>query len=186
MKALARRILRLFGLDPHWLVVVIALGVFPAGCGEGTAPSAVPSPTPSASCNVTISGQAVTVTGPICGDGNGSVNNPPASTPAPTPGASSCEQREVHYYETIVVQALARVPPRQAMDAHIASLASLIRGAGLQVQTFAANSPDTVSRDEIAVKASNGFSETYDVWQGDFTAGSPHVLYIQTCSPARF
>jgi hypothetical protein len=37
--------------------------------------------------------------------------------------------------------------------------------------------------DEISIKNSNSFSETYDVWNA---SGFPQLLYINTCTPARF
>ena len=171
--------------QPFGCSVLIAIlcitSVFVVGCQQAPESPAAPS---SPQCSTVGPNSGIM----ICVDGNGNTFyiNVPTPTPTPTPSVPKCTKEAEHLYEVNVVQAAQAIPPNQSMEAHIASLATALEKAGFKTKAFVANSTDSLSRDELAVKAGDGLSETYDAWQGDFVTGSPHVLYVETCKPARF
>lgn len=156
-----------------------------AGCGNGVEPTPVPKN--QATCNVTINGQSVSVTGPICGSGSVTVTQPsptPAPSPSASPGQASCLKRTDHVYEANVINAWRSLAVVQTtLAAHKAAIIAALKPMG-----FDAISGGLLSIDEIAVKVPGGaFSETYDLGLGDLAAGHvAQVLYVSTCVPAIF
>lgn len=175
--ALFRALFRRF-FGPLFFALLVAL-IIP-GCGQGAATPTLAAPT-QPQCSAGNGGVQ------ICIDGNGNVVTitVPMSTPTPTatPGAADCVKRIPEYQENVLQAWRSIVPAEPTMGGHILALVAAIKKAG-----FLATSGGTLAKDEIAIKTATGaFSETYDVWQGDFTAEfSAQVLYVATCTPARF
>lgn len=118
----------------------------------------------------------------ICIDGNGNVvtiNPAGTPTPTPTPSSPNCS-KGIPIYQEIVVQAEVGIPATQSQASYMAALVAKLKTAG-----FLSTMGGLLPSDEIAIKtsATAPFSETYDVWRADNT---PHVLYQETCTPARF
>lgn len=162
----------------------LGLAVLLAGCDSGIEPT--PLPTSQATCNVTISGQSVVVTGPICGSGNGSVTTPaptPSPSPSGSPGVSSCVKRNPLYESNVINAWKSIAVPEKLVAGHVLAMVQAMRAA-----SFEATSGGLLSPDEIAVKVRGGaFSETYDVWLGDLALeNKQQVLYVATCTPASF
>ena len=166
-------------------LILFLAAILLAGCDSGIEPT--PIPTNQATCNVTINGQNVTVTGPICGSGSVTVTQPsptPAPSPSGSPGAASCIKRADHVYEGNVMNAWRSIAvPEKGVAGHVAAMV-----AALRAMQFEATSGGLLSPDEVAVKVKGGtFSETYDVWLGDLALESKQqVLYVATCTPASF
>jgi hypothetical protein len=164
-----------------FIAMALVVALVAAGCGNGVEPT--PLPTSQATCNVTINGQSVTITGPVCGSGNGTVTQP-APTPAPSasPAASACIKRTPIYQDNVVNAWRSIATPEKTLAGHIAALVAALKAA-----QFEATSGGLLSIDEIAVKAKGGaFSETYDVGLGDLSVHVAQVLYVATCTPASF
>lgn len=165
--------------------IALGLALLLAGCGNGVEPTELP--TNQAVCNVTINGQSITVTGPICGNGSVSVTQPtptPAPSPSGSPSQSSCIKRTDHVYEANVMNAWRSIAvPEKGVAGHVAAMVAAIRA-----MQFEATSGGLLSPDEVAIKVKGGsFSETYDVWLGDLSLESKQqVLYVATCTPASF
>lgn len=143
-------------------------------CSEGanceanktTGPSALPSPAPSASATPT-----------------------PSPTPSATPlslceflppsTSTSCVANQPLQLDVRVARAAALIPaPLPTTESsYITALLAAIRSQG----ACAIQHP--TSSDEIIIKLANTYSETYDVWNA---AQHPQVLYVQTCTPAKF
>lgn len=162
----------------------LALAVLLAGCDSGIEPSAIP--TNQATCNVTINGQSVVITGPVCGSGNGSVVSPaptPSPSPPGSPGVSSCVKRNPLYESNVINAWRSIAVPERTLAGHLAAMV-----AAMKAMQFEATSGGLLAPDEIAVKVKGGaFSETYDVWLGDLSLeNKQQVLYVSTCTPAVF
>jgi hypothetical protein len=140
-------------------------------CDQQTEPTPLD---PKANCQVGVGGFTV------CIDGHGNVitiNNPPP-TPSPSPdGVARCS-KGIQLYEENVGQAARTVPIAQSLESYKSALLANLRLAG-----FKGSSGGLLSSDEIAVKINDAFSETYDIQRAD---GLFQVLYVETCSPARF
>lgn len=176
-KAIQALLRRVFG--PLFFALLLATAS--TGCEKATAPSPYP---PQATCNVTISGQSVVVTGPICGGGDGSVTQPsPSASPSATPGTSKCEKRNEIYSVNVVNAWRSLAIPEKTLAGHLPAMV-----AALKAMQFEATSGGLLAPDEIAVKVRGGaFSETYDLWLGDLTLeNKAQVLYVATCTPASF
>lgn len=163
-------------------LLVLALAAALTACDSGIEPT--PIPTSQATCNVTINGQTVVITGPICGSGNGTVT-PPSPTPSPSasPGSSTCIKRTPVYEANVVNAWKSIAAPEKTLEGHKAAMIAALKAA-----QFEATSGGLLSVDEIAVKVKGGaFSETYDLGLGDLAAGHvAQVLYVATCTPASF
>ncbi len=134
-----------------------------------------------ATADVTAPTNICTVTGAgatICGSGSITITLPAATpTPATGGGAPSCG-KGIPAYEQNLIIAEQGIPAAQSMETYIVALTSALTKVGFKVGTG-----NGLPGDEIAVKITDSFSETYDVWRAD---GTPQVLYQATCSPARF
>jgi len=151
--------------------VLAILSAAAIACQQAPAPTAA---TPAPVCSAGNGNGTL-----ICIDGNGNtVTITAPATPTPTPSSSpKCIQNAAPLYTENVVIAGRGLVASQPMAAYIDALAANLKAAGFRVAMAPAVSPD-----EIAVGIS-GFSETFDVWRAD---GTPHVLYIETCTPGKF
>lgn len=154
------------------LVAFIVAGI--SACGNGIEkPSPIPT-TSGQSCPAVITGNANAVN---CGTGN-SVTQNPAPTVTPTPSTALSCSKGIPRYEQNLIIAERDIPANQAMASYMLALSAALKRDGFQVSIGG-----TLPADELAVKISDAFSETYDVWRADNT---PQVLYQETCTPARF
>ena len=134
--------------------------------------------------------------GSICGDGNLVSPAPvvifpptpaPLPSPSPAPSMAVCPlgpsahltcAPAVPQLAAAVAEAQSKLTAGASESAYVASLVAALRAVGL-----CATSGGLLPSDEIAVKSSNTFSETFDVWNA---ANFPQLLYQSTCTPARF
>lgn len=137
-------------------------------CGDG-----ITNPNTNASvqsCVATATGSS----NAACGDIQITVTATPS--PSPSPNSYKCF-KDVPVYQEIMVQVTAGIQPNQTQASYGLALVSGLNKLGFKTSTSGLPS------DEVAIKIVDGFSETYDWWRADNT---PHVLYQETCNPARF
>lgn len=128
-------------------------------------PKATPSPSPSASATPTPSPSPTATPISLC-------DLLPPST------ATSCKVDQPLLEFRVGLAANAIKPPIPGTEsAYVEALLASLRAQGV----CAAHHP--TAADEIIVKLANTYSETYDVWNA---AQYPQVLYVQTCTPAKF
>ena len=147
------------------LITVACYGSQQSACGSGPTP-VPPTPTPTATPSPTAT---------------------PTATPTPSPNPFVCAlppstaaqcSPTTPLLETRVQGAQSTLTAGNSEAAYVASLVSALKATGV-----CATSGGGLPGDEIAVKVSQTFSETYDVWNA---ANFPQTLYIHTCTPARF
>lgn len=148
-------------------------------------------------CAVLYSCTTTCSDGAVCGDGNilGGPSVVPSATPSPSASpnpsgsptakcvlsasfATACGKAE-GLHGGLVANVQSTMPSILYTEAsYVLALTDALKAKG-----FCATSGLPLAPDEIAIKVSNDFSETYDVWNAK---GTPQTLYQQTCTPARF
>ena len=102
----------------------------------------------------------------------------PIQCPLPPSVSSYCTYQATQYLfdQVATVAASPRLAGIIDPEIYIVEFSRLLSEAGVCNKRGPSN-------DEIRVKTSNGFSETYDFWNRNVF---PQTLYIQTCIPAAF
>ena len=138
----------------------------------GTGPTPIPPPAPSPTVVVVLPSPSP------------SASPSPTATPIslcdllPPSTATTCKVDQPLLEFRVGLAANAIKPPIPGTEsAYVEALLASLRSQGV----CAAHHP--TAADEIIVKLANTYSETYDVWNA---AQYPQVLYIQTCTPAKF
>lgn len=136
-------------------------------CASCTSTPVTPDPAPTTTQNGTSCSAQGTGNTVIC----------TTATPSPSPSVPKCAKDTPRYQENMV-QAEAGLISSQSRASYLVALTLALQRSGFKV-----SSGGTLPDDQIALKASDLFSETYDFWREDNT---PHVLYETTCSPSIF
>lgn len=170
-------------MKPNRIVVVVVLVAF-AACQRQT-PTAPTEPT--VQCNVTINGQAVTVTGPICGNGNNTTTTTPGATPTPAP--TGCVPQTAAFvcgagspvFESVLLE-VQRGVPASPEPIYVAALVDALNKRS-DVCAITGPSPDEVT---IKARNSNQISFTFDVVSGSGAIQAIPGGEKPSCAPSRF